>query len=379
MTNQRVLIICSVSYSLINFRKDFIEELMGAGFKVWCAAPDFHEDTRSEIINMGAQAVDFTLQRKGLNPKNDIDSIGELKKIIKDLAIDFVFAYTIKPVIYGSYAAQKMNVKTFSLITGLGFTFSGVSLKAKILGKVSSFLYKLALRKNNTAIFQNKDDQELFLSKGILSKKEKSYVVNGSGINLNRFQVKQVTDFNKGGAVNFILIGRLMVEKGIELYLEAAAETHKANRPANFHIVGGPPENMVAMEARLQKLHEDGVIVYHGVQKDVRPFLYKADVFVLPTYYREGVPRSILEALAIGMPIITTITPGCKETVLEGENGFLIPAKEFPPLLKAVNYFIENPEKIEAMGRASRKLAEEKFDVRLINSALLTIINQHLA
>ncbi|NJB70295.1 glycosyltransferase involved in cell wall biosynthesis [Saonia flava] len=377
MIKPRILIICSVSYSLLNFRKDFIEELIQNGYEVWCAAPDFYDDSIKKIKAMGAHPVEFNLQRKGLNPFKDFKSVGELKKIMKELEIDFVFAYTIKPVIYGSFAAQQLNIKTFSLITGLGFTFSGVSFKARFLGQISRILYKLSLRKNNVAIFQNVDDQNLFLKQHILPKNKKSYVVNGSGINLERFRFKKSNEFNQGGAVNFILIGRLMVEKGIELFLDTALSVHKKNGNANFHVVGSPPEDLTFLASRLKKLHEEGVIIYYGRQEDVRPFLYGGDIFVLPTYYREGVPRSILEALSVGMPIITTVTPGCRETVIEGRNGFLIPPKELDPLIEAVNFFLDNPEKIEEMGRESRKLAEQKFDVHLVNTDLLKIINQN--
>lgn len=377
MRNQRVLIICSVSYSLINFRKDFIEELIKNKFEVWCAAPDFRDDVVTELKAMGAHIVPFNLQRKGLNPIKDYKSVTELKNIMINLKIDFVFAYTIKPVIYGSYAAQQAKLPTFSLITGLGYTFSGVSLKSKLLGHITRILYTLALRKNNVAIFQNRDDRQLFIDLNILPKNKKSFVVNGSGINIDRFRLKKSNEFNKGDTVNFIMIGRMMIEKGIELFLETALHVKKKNGNAKFHIVGGPPENMKAMELRLQELHESGVIVYHGTNYDVRPFLYTADVFVLPTFYREGVPRSILEALSVGMPIITTDTPGCRETVIEGKNGFLIPPKQLKPLLRAVGYFLDNQGEIEAMGKESRKLAEQKFDVHLINSDLLKIINQH--
>lgn len=378
MTKPKVLIICSVSYSLINFRKDFIEDLIKSGYDVWCAAPDFNKSTYVQIKTMGAHPVDFNLQRKGLNPIKDFKSVGELKKIMKDIGADFVFAYTIKPVIYGSLAAQQLKIKTFSLITGLGFTFSGVSLKARLLGQVSRLLYKLALRKDNIPIFQNVDDQNLFSEQGILPKNQESYVVNGSGINLKRFRFKKPQEFNNGGAVNFILIGRLMVEKGIELFLETAQAVYEKNGNARFHIVGNPPEGMTELSSRLKKLNDDGVVVHHGVQKDVRPFLYNADIFVLPTFYREGVPRSILEALSVGMPIITTRTPGCRETVVQDKNGFLIPPKQLDPLVEAVNYFLDNPGQIEIMGRESRKLAETKFDVRLVNAELLKIIKQNL-
>ena len=374
----RVLIICSVAYSLINFRKDFIQDLIRSNYEVWCAAPDFNDDISNEIKVMGAHTVNFKLQRKGLNPLKDLKTIGELKEIMQEIGIDFIFAYTIKPVIYGAFAAQKLNLKTFSLITGLGFTFSGVSLKAKLLGQISQFLYRRALRRNNIPIFQNKDDEQLFLKLGIVPKGKDTYVVNGSGINIERFHLKKEDEFNKGGTVNFIIVGRLMVEKGIELYLEAAQTAKKNNKDAIFHIVGDPPEDLTVLSAKLKKLHNAGVVIHHGSHPDVRPFLYRADVFVLPTYYREGVPRSILEALAVGMPIITTYSPGCKETVEKGKNGFLVPMQQFAPLMEAINYFIDHPDKIADMGRASRKLAETKFDVRLINAELLKIIDKNL-
>ncbi|NQZ45282.1 MAG: glycosyltransferase family 4 protein [Flavobacteriaceae bacterium] len=379
MPNRNVLIICSVAYSLINFRKDFIEALLANGYRVWCAAPDYAESIRNEVEGLGAQTVDFNLQRKGLDPLKDLKSIDELRDIMLRLEIDFVFAYTIKPVIYGSFAARRAQLKTFSLITGLGFTFSGVSLKSKLLGHVSKILYRRALRHDNIAIFQNKDDQQLFVEKKILPRNRESFVVNGSGINLDRFRSKTEAEYQTGDCVNFILIGRLMVEKGIALYLDAASHFHQKGIKANFHVVGGPPDNMQAMEERLKTLHDQGVIVHHGVQKDVRPYLYQAGIFVLPTYYREGVPRSILEALAIGMPIITTDTPGCKETVIEGENGFLLAPKTLQPLIDAMAYFIGSPEKISTMGKRSRTLAENKFDVHLINTDLLEIIKKNLA
>ena len=322
MSNKKVLLVCSVAYSLINFRKDFIEELLRNQFDVWCAAPDFQDNISEELHGMGAHTIAFHLQRKGLNPIKDLKTIGELKKVIKELDIDLVFAYTIKPVIYGSLAARQCKVPMFSLITGLGFTFSGVSIKAKLLGNISRLLYKFALGKNNTPIFQNIDDKSLFLEKGILSLKKASYVVNGSGINLDRFRFDTSKPHSNKTDVNFIIIGRLMVEKGIELYLKAAAQVRATNKNAKFHIVGNPPDEMMELMDRLKVLHENETIVYHGRQSDVKPFLYGSDVFVLPTYYREGVPRSILEALSVGMPIITTNTPGCKETVIKEKNGF---------------------------------------------------------
>lgn len=380
MPQPKILIIASLDQSLINFRGDLIAALIANNYEVLCAAPDFRQNYIEKIEALGAKTVAFDLQRTGLNPLKDLKSISQLKKIITDHKVDLVFPYTIKPVVYGSIAARKRNVPVVSLITGLGLTFSGVNLKAKALQIVTQEMYRYALRKNEMVIFQNQDDRQLFFEKNITAKNQNTEVVDGSGINLERFDFR-VRKKQTGEAIKFVIVGRLIKEKGVALFIEAARKLKTKFTNAEFHLIGRPPDNNPSSlsEAALRAYDEQGLVVYHGHQTNVVSLLSEADVFVLPSYYREGVPRSILEALSIGMPIITTLMPGCKETVDDGKNGFLIPPEELEPLIDSMNFFLENPDQIAIMGKESRKLAENKFDVHIINDQLLKIINNSLS
>lgn len=371
----RILLIASKAESLINFRGDFILSLIENGYAVVSAAPDMSETVSQELKNMGAKPVSFFLQRTGQNPLKDIKSVKQLKKIIKNHKIDLVFPYTIKPVIYGSMAANMAGVPVISLITGLGFSFSGASRKAKVMEVITVFLYKLSVRKNKLIIFQNIDDYWLFRKKKILSENHKYQVVNGSGVNLDRFSFR----INKKDTTNikFILVARLIKEKGVDLFLKTAIILKNSYPNAEFHIVGPESNSPSGISLnKLNQLNNEGTIIYHGLSDNIPELLNEMDVFVLPTYYREGVPRSILEALSIGMPVITTDTPGCKETVLPLKNGFLIPPKKLEPLIEACGYFLENPSSVEQMGKQSRDLAEQKFDVNIINQYLINYIKE---
>lgn len=380
MPHPKILIIASLDQSLINFRGDLIAALIANKYEVLCAAPDFRQDYIEKIEALGAKTVEFDLQRTGLNPLKDLKSIAQLKKIIADHKIDLVFPYTIKPVVYGSIAARKCNVPVVSLITGLGLTFSGVNFKAKALQVVTQEMYRYALRKNKVVIFQNQDDRQLFLDKKITAKNQKTKVVDGSGINLERFNFR-VREKGAGETIKFVIVGRLIREKGVSLLIEAARKLKTKYTNAEFHLIGRPPENNPdsLSETAFKEYDNQGIVVYHGHQTNVISLLSEADVFVLPSFYREGVPRSILEALSIGMPIITTLMPGCKETVDTGKNGFLIAPEELEPLIEAMTFFLENPDQISVMGKESRILAEHKFDVHIINGLLLNIINKSLA
>lgn len=375
---KKILILCSASFSLSNFRGDLIRHMIREGYTVFCGAPDFSEYTSDLTKNLGGIPVSYKLQRTGLNPLKDLATIRELKKIIRENNIDILFPYTIKPVIYGSFAAKKLNVPVISLITGLGFTFSRVTLKAKILQWATEFLYRRALKNNKAVVFQNSDDLQLFVNRKIVGKNQSLHVVDGSGINLKKFFFKP-RNHGSDSIIKFVLVGRLMKEKGVHLFMNAARILRSKFPNSQFHIIGEPPRNnssAVSIE-ELEELHEQKIIVYNGKSKNVAKAISELDVFVLPTYYREGVPRSILEALSSGMPIITTNQPGCRETVLENKNGFLIPPQELAPLIEALTHFLENPQSIAKMGIASRKLAEKKFDVNIINIQLLKIIGEN--
>ena len=378
MSNKkRILVLSSLDHSLINFRGDFLKSLIKQGYEVYAGAPEFSKEKLKEIKDLGAIPVSYYLQRTGLNPFNDLKTIFNIKKIIKAHHIDLVYPYTVKPVIYGSIAANMNKTPVISLITGLGFAFTGLTFKARTLQRLNEFLYKLSIRKNKTIIFQNSDDYQLFLDRKIISKNHNIGFVSGSGVNLEQFKTR--VNENSTDVISFIIVARLIKEKGIALFIDAA-ETLKAKYPkAEFHIIGAPEDSPSAVKLeKLNMLQDEGTIIYHGLQHNIPEQLFKRDIFVLPTYYREGVPRSILEALSVGMPIITTNTPGCKETVINRENGFLIKPQNLDELINAMEYFLANKEKIKEMGINSRNYAKERFDVNIINKNLLDIINSVL-
>ncbi|WP_417876023.1 glycosyltransferase family 4 protein [Winogradskyella sediminis] len=376
MDKKRILLIASLSGSLINFRGDFIKSMVDQGFQVFAAAPEHPVDIQTKLKELGAIPVEFNLNRTGLNPIKDLQSIKELKALIKKHHIDLVFPYTVKPVIYGSIAANQCKVPVISLITGLGYAFTGLSTKARLLQRFNETLYKLSIRKNKVIVFQNKDDYQLFLDRKIISKNQKVAFVSGSGVNLNRFSFKEKQPSEH---VSFLLVARLIKEKGIAFYMDAA-KILKAKYPkTEFHLIGSPETSPSAISVdELNTLHNDGIIVFHGEQSNISEHLHNNDIFVLPSYYREGLPRTTLEACACGNPIITTDSVGCRESVKEGVNGFLIQPQNLKALIKPMEFFITHPEKIKEMGRNSRTYAEERFDVTIINNDLLQLIKAAL-
>ncbi|MBC3758992.1 glycosyltransferase family 4 protein [Hyunsoonleella sp. SJ7] len=374
----RIMLIASLAFSLNQFRGDMIKHLIKNGYAVYGAAPNMDIPKNFEMVkSTGAVPVDIELSRTGLNPIKDIQSIMSLRKKIKKHEINIVFSYTIKPVIYGSIAARSLNIATFSLITGLGYTFSGTSLRSDFLQFFSRTLYRIALKKNKVVIFQNRDDHQLFLDKKILTKSQKYGIVSGSGVNLDEYKFRRKA--YTSGKIVFVFVARLIEEKGIKLFIEAASTLKTRYPDAEFHVFGGIPINSGSAieESILNEAKENNSIIHHGSVSNLQEFLYKSDVFVLPTYYREGIPRSSLEALSVGMPIIITNTPGCKETVKTGENGILIEPRNLGELISAMEFFLKSPEMIDKMGVKSRQYAEERFDVNIINKNLLDIIKNN--
>lgn len=375
---KKILLVASKAHSLVNFRGDLIKELKNQGFEVFTLAPESNITIKDALTSLGVEHLNLTLSRKGLNPFADLKTISRIKGIIEKKQIDLVFPYTIKPVIYSSIAARKSKYPChcISLITGLGLTFSRVNSKAKLLQIITEIMYRFALKTNKAVIFQNSDDLELFKSVRIL-KTTKSYVVNGSGVNPDKFPIKEY-EKNKIGKVNFVFVGRLIESKGVDLILCAGQSLKNKGYNLKIHIVGSSDGGSDCINSELlQKLESSGLVQAYGTVYGVEKILKEMDVFVLPSFYREGVPRSILEALSIGLPIITTNTPGCKETVIDGQNGFLIPIKNQEELFNKMKFFLDQQDKIESFGRVSRNLVETKFDVKLINRDILRIIKEN--
>ena len=367
------LLIASFPDSVVNFRGALIDEILEKGNKVSVALPNID---KSDLVyklleEKKVNVFKIPLKRKSINPFFDLYLLINIFFLIKRIKPDYVLSYTIKPVIFGSIAARLAGIKNiYCLITGLGFFFTDkLNFFNKLVRLILIRLYSLALKFSKNVIFQNPDDQKLFLDLGIISSNSCSSIVNGSGVDILKFTPK---DFPV--KINFLLISRLLKNKGIREFAKAAREVKKIFPDATFTIGGWFDEgNDNISIAELNSWTDNNVIEYIGQVDDVSSAISKCSIFVLPSY-REGTPRTILEAMAMGRPIITSNTAGCKETVKHGENGFLVEVKSTDKLIEAMIYFINNPNSISSMGMRSREIAEKKFDVKKVNKAMLDIM-----
>lgn len=363
----KILIIGGYGPSLINFRGPLLKEMVADGHEIFAAAPPDDEDVAPALDALGVTYLPVYINRTGMNPLNDGRTLLELWKIVRRVKPDKVLCYTIKPVIYGSIASRLAGAKEiYSMITGLGYAFGQTSGKRGLLFRLVKLLYWTALKLNRTVMFQNPDDRALFLELGIVARAEKTIITNGSGVNLDHYEMKPPVV--KGPV--FLCLSRLLREKGVREFAQAAVMLKKEFPEAVFRLVGPQdhgPDSISKDEIEIWKL---GGLECPGRVLDVRPEIAGASVYVLPSY-REGTPRSVLEAMSMGRPIVTTDTPGCRETVIEGINGYLVPVQNVTALAQALKKFIEHTEQIPEMGRKSRVIAEKKYDVKLVNRTIM--------
>lgn len=284
-----------------------------------------------------------------------------------------VLGYTVKPVIYGLLAAQLAGVpRRYALITGLGYSFQGEGKRWRTQALVQQ-LYTLALSKVNMIFFQNPDDAALFKQRGILRDDAPTCVVNGSGVDTTEFSMVDIPK----GPPSFLLIARLLGDKGVREYVQAAAQIRINNPEVRFAIAGWIDENPDAIKQQeLDAWIASGTVHYLGRLSDVKPAIAASSVYVLPSY-REGTPRTVLEAMAMGRAIITTDAPGCRETVVDGINGMLVTVKSVKALVSAMQAFVDQPDLTVQMGRKSRELAVAKYDVRQVNAIMLSAMHIH--
>ncbi|PAR27102.1 glycosyltransferase family 4 protein [Vibrio metoecus] len=366
----KMLIISAFPSSLINFRGDMIRSLYEKGFDIIALSSGATDEEIKEISKITNGYIDYNVSRNGINPFEDFIVIIKFILFYKKIKPDCVFAYTIKPVIFGGIAARVIGVKNFNaLITGLGFAFQKGSRKKNILVNIVTHLYRYALKNARTVIFQNKDNLNYFVDNNIVDKR-KCYLVNGSGVNLDKYKIAE----EKISCSKFLLIARLLGDKGIREYAAAAALVKEKYPHSEFHLVGpeDPSPDGIKM-TDIMEWHEKGTVIYHGSTSDVRQFIYNAGVFVLPSYH-EGLPRTVIEAMAMGKPILTTNVPGCRETVVSGINGWLVEKGNYIELSERMCWFIENEDLGLAMGRQSYSIALEKFDVNKVNEELFRIL-----
>ena len=365
----RVMMIGGGPRTLMDLRGRLLESMRERGHEVVACAGGNDNEVETYLQNIGVHYVSLPLERTSLNPILDLFFLRRLIILMKEFRPDIVLAYNVKPVIYSLFAARIAHVKRrYALITGLGYAFSAsASIKKSLLSGLVSHLYRFVLTGSDMVFFQNNDDLALFHKRGILKSEVPTLRIMGSGIDLKRFVQTPLSD----GKMVFLLIARLLADKGIREYFSAARIVRQSNSDAHFALLGPFDENPAGIGyTELQEWIDEGVVEYWGDTADVRPALARCNVFVLPSY-REGLPHSVLEAMAVGRAVITTDVPGCRDTVEDGINGYLVPAQDADALANAMNRCLMLNAPLEAMGDASRALAESKFDVDLINNVLL--------
>ncbi|MCJ1883434.1 glycosyltransferase family 4 protein [Pseudomonas sp. LA21] len=370
------LISQNASPGLLIFRKDLILSLVEQGHKVYCFAVDYDSTSRDFITRLGATPIDYSLNKAGLNPFRDIRDILALSKELKAIRSDIAISFFVKPSMYGTLAAKLAGVpRRIAMLEGLGYIYtpspSGFSLKKKILQAIHGLLSSVSYFFAEKVLFLNHDDPADLLRKAWI-KKEKIFVVGPIGLDLNFYPYSPV---ETARPVRFIFIARLLAEKGIFEYLEAARLVKRHYPNSEFVVLGGlDPDNPTALSnEQLQTVIDEGIIIYPGHVSNVPDWIVSSHVFVLPSY-REGFPRSTQEAMAIGRAVITTDTPGCRNTVSEGVNGYLVPPWNSALLAEKMLHLIEHPEKIRRMGDESNRIAVENYDVHRINSVFTSLI-----
>jgi glycosyltransferase involved in cell wall biosynthesis len=366
----RIGIIANTAFSLINFRGPLIGAMSRRGMTVFAFAPDYDEGTREVIRSLGATPIDFSLSRAGMNPFRDFIDLLKLSRQLRNLKLDASFSYFIKPVIYGTLAACLAGIsRRIAMIEGVGYVFTEgerFGLRRRILRTLVVQLYKLALSQTQRVFMLNPDDRKMFSELGMVDA-DKVRLLKGIGVDLDQFSVEDTPV----ESVSFILIARLLKEKGVYDYIESARIVRQEYPQTRFVLLGSVDLNPGSIrEEEVQAWVAEGLIEWPGHVSDVKPWIAKTSVFVLPSY-REGLPRSTQEVMAMGKPVITTDAPGCRETVEHGVNGFKVSVRNPADLAEAMLTFIRSPHLVESMGRASRRKAEQTFDVHKINAEIL--------
>lgn len=365
----KIMVISPKNKTVFNFRGDLIKDMIAKGNQVVVTGPN--RDYVDDILALGVRAfIEVPLVKDNTSVLGDLRYYRLLKRKIKEEKPDLVFSYTIKPVVYGSMAAKAAGVKNiYAMITGLGRVYTSDSLKTRVIRLITKVLYKTAFRGCKKVIFQNQDDLKQFVDDEFLPK-EKAVHVNGSGVNMERFKQTELPN-----EPVFLMVGRIIREKGVLEYCEAAREVKKDYPSVRFILLGGFDSSIGALQKEdIDGFIQDGSIEFPGEVKDPVPFYEACSVFVLPTYYREGLPRTILEAMACGRPVITTDWPGCRDAVLDGETGYLVEPKHTEKLTMRIKEMIENPDLISEMAKESYIRCCNTYDVRIVNESMREII-----
>ena len=367
----KIIVIGAKPSSLYNFRGELLKKLAAnSNHNIFAMASGANKEEIDTINNLNVKYIDYPVSRVGLSPSEDFKTFRILRTVFKREQPDVILAYTIKPIIWGGLAARVLpNCRFYALVTGLGFAFQEGNWKKNLLVKLVAFLYKISLKNAEKVIFQNPDNKKVFIDLGIVPE-HKAAVVNGSGVDVTHFEIKPLST-----APKFLLIARLLGDKGVREYVKAANIIKQHYPQVVFHLVGpeDPSPDCISLQ-ELAQLNNKKAVDYLGATNDVRPYIEGCSIFVLPSYH-EGLPRTVLEAMATGRPILTTDVPGCRETVMNGKNGWLVEKANVEQLAEKMIWFIENPQEWQRMAEASRAMVEDKFDVQKVNKELMSIMD----
>ncbi len=364
MSQKSIVVLSSHTPSLFWFRTDMMREFMKRGYRVYALGNEEEAKWTEKFSSIGIEYQQIMVSRNGVNPLQDKKTIESIMTKLKKIMPEKIFTFQAKTVIYGTIAANRLGItEVYPLIAGMGSTFLSNGLKTRVVRFLMISLYKKSMKKCPVVFFQNHDDEQIFRKCGII-KDQRIVMIHGSGVNTNKFTVLPLPD-----KPAFLCISRLIRDKGVYEYLEACRRMKKEYPEIRCLLVGPYDTNPSALNPEELQPYIDEGIEYFGEQENVRPYIGQCSVFILPSY-REGTPKTNLEAMACGRAVITTDAPGCKETVIDGENGFLVPVKDISTIIEKMIWFIEHPDRIRTMGEKGRHMVEEIFDVKKVNSVI---------
>ena len=360
------MFITAATFTIPWFREDMLRDFAGRVDDVVVLGNETDEKWIPYFEELGVRYRTYPVSRNGLNPISDVKTYRALKRIIAEECPDKVLTNFVKANVYGCIAAHNLGIKDiYVMMGGLGSVFHGDDRKSRLARLFVTAEYRASLKHSKKIFFQNDEDSKLLCDLGTV-KSEQVVRIYGSGVNTEHFKREPLPE-----QMSFAFIGRLVRGKGVLDYLDAARIVKRDYPDVRFDLVGPYDTNPSGLKPEdIEPYIEDRTVVYHGEQKDVRPYLKNASCFVLPSYYGEGTPKSALEALATGRPLIVADAVGCREVVRDGENGFLVPPRNPRSIVRAMTRLIEQPELAERMGRASRRMAEGIFDVRRVNETI---------
>lgn len=363
----KIAIITTYAHKIFKARKELLNDILGQGLQIIVMGPEEAIFSKNAASEFGVEYNQLNILRHNTNPIKEIKALLDTSRKIELASIDCILVYGTRMIPNVVIAAKLAKVPNIvCVVNGAGNLFMLRGLKGAILRLLSFPVLGLALRLANTVIFQNNDDYADFRKYRLINK-DTAVITNGSGVNIEEYPLLPLPD-----EMEFLLVTRVTGSKGVNEFLEAAKIITHRHPSVRFSLVGQKDDNDGSVDwEKLCSYHKQGIIKYHGESDDVIGHLRECRVYVFPSYYREGVPRSVLEALSVGRPIITTDTPGCRETVINGVNGFLIAPKDVNQLVDKMIWMIEHSAELAEMGKCSREICEKKFDVNLVNAKVI--------